>query len=105
MQAAAGESELAFMDDESGLVVAGENAGNDLVEGNHGGLDIWREQLEREIRRGHGTGYGDGLFLYVIERERARGDHHGAVALAYAAAAGEQRILLLQVGIGVKRDR
>ena len=34
----------------------------------------------------------------------AGGDDHGAVALAHAAAAAHQRVVLLQVGVGVEAD-
>ena len=37
-------------------------------------------------------------------RNLAAGDDHGAVALAHAAAATHQRVVLLHVGIGVKAD-
>ena len=42
--------------------------------------------------------------LQVLERQRLAGDDHGAVALAHAAAAAHQRVVLLQVRVGVEAD-
>ena len=96
--------ELAFVDDEAGVELAGDDRGNDLVEGDGDGFDLGGEELEGEIGRGERAGHGDARLLDVGEGELARRDHHGAVALAHRAAAGHQGVVLLQVGIGVEGD-
>ena len=43
--------------------------------------------------------------LDLVQREALAGDDHRAVALAHAAAARHQRVVVLQVGVGVEGDR
>ena len=105
VQALAVEGELAFVNDEPGLVLAVEHLGNDLVEGNDLGSDIGREQLERQVRRGHGARHGDFAARDFVQRNVARGHDHGPVTLADASAAGHDGVLVLDVRIGVKGDR
>jgi hypothetical protein len=62
------------------------------------------EDFEREVGGGQGSGNGDLDAAQIAGRELAAGDDHGAVALADAAAAAHQRVVLLQIGIGVKAD-
>ena len=54
-----GVGELAFVDDEAGVVLAGEDGGDDLVEGDDDGLDVGGEELEGEVGGGEGAGDGD----------------------------------------------
>ena len=51
--------ELALVNDEPGLEVAGLNLGDDAVEGDDSGFDLGREELEGEVGRGERAGYGD----------------------------------------------
>ena len=44
-------------------------------------------------------------FLISSSENLPAGDDHRAVAIAHAAAAGHQGVLLLHVGIGGERDR
>ena len=55
--------ELALVDDEAGLVFAGDYGGDDLVEGDHHGFDLRCEELEREVGGGEGAGDGDACFF------------------------------------------
>jgi len=96
--------ELALMDDEACLVFAGDYGGDDLVEGDHHGFDLRCEELEREVGGGEGAGDGDAGFFKLRHRQLAGGDDHGAVALADAAAAGHQGVVVLQVGVGMEAD-
>ena len=97
--------ELALVDDQPGLVLAGEHFGNDLVEGNDYGLDLGREELQRQVGGGQRARDGDAHALDLVERVHARRDDHRPIALAHAAAAGQQRVLVLDVRIGVEGDR
>ena len=103
-QAVVAVGELAFVDDEAGVELARDDRGNDLVEGDGDGLDLGGEELEREEGGGQRAGHRDARLLDVGERELARRDHHGAVALAHGAAAGHQGVGLLHVRIGVEGD-
>ena len=82
-----------------------EHPGNDVVEGHDFGGDVGREQLERQVGGGQRSGHRDGAAADLIEGDVARGDDHRPVTLAHAAAARHQRILVLEIGIGVERDR
>ena len=53
---------------------------------------------------GEGAGDGDFDFAERAGGEREAGDDHGAVALADAAAAGHQGVVILDVGVGVEGD-
>ena len=44
--------QLAFVDDQSGFVLAFQHLRNDLVEGDHFGFDAGSEQLQRKISGG-----------------------------------------------------
>ena len=103
-EAVVGVGELAFVDDEAGVELAGEDGGDDLVEGDGDGLDLGSEELEGEVRRGEGAGDRDAGLPDVVEGELAGGDDHGAVALAHAAAAGHDGVVVLEIGVGVEGD-
>ena len=63
------------------------------------------EQPECQERRGHGARnryVGPGK---VADRERFFGHHHGAIAIAHAAAAGQQRVFVQEKRIRVNADR
>ncbi len=93
------------MDDEAGVELARDDGGDDLVEGDDGGFDLRSEELEGEVCGGERAGDGDARLLDLVEGLLAAGDDHGAVALANAAAAGHEGVLLLEVGVGVEGDR
>jgi hypothetical protein len=61
--------ELPLVDDESGVELAGEDGGDDLVKGDGDGLDLGSEELERKICRRQGAGDGDLDLLDLVERE------------------------------------
>ena len=104
MQAGFGIGQLPFMDDEAGFVFAIHDLGNDLVEGHDFGFNPGREKLQREIGRGQGPRDGDLFALDFALRKSLGGHDHGAVAVADAAAARQQSVVVLNVGIGVERD-
>ena len=95
LQAAGGIGELALVDDQSGLEFARLNRRDDLVKGNGLGLQFRIEDLERKIGGCHFAGNGNLDAAQIFQRQRPARDDHGAVALAHAAAAAHQRIVLL----------
>src|ERR1700733_14593822 len=103
-EAVVGIGELAFVDDEAGFELSGDDGGYDLVEGNDGGFDFRGEELERKVGRGEGAGDSDAGLLDLRQGELAGGDNHGAVAFADAATAGHQGVVVLEVGVGVEAD-
>ena len=72
-EAIAAVGELAFVDDEAGVELARDHGGNDLVEGHGDGLDLRREELQREIGGGERAGDGDAELLDFVERVVLRG--------------------------------
>ena len=104
VEAARGVSELALVDDETGVEVAGQDLGDDLVEGDGDGFDIGVEDFERQVGRGEGSGDGDLEFADLFGGQRLGGDDHGAVALSDAATAAHQGVRVLEVGVGVEAD-
>src|SRR5262249_25688387 len=96
--------QLTLVDDEAGLIFSLQDSRNDLIEGNDFSLDLRREQLQGKKRGGQGPWHGDLLGLNVVRRQRARSHDHGTVLLAHAAATGQQRVLVLEIGIRVKAD-
>ncbi len=102
---AGGIGELPLVDDKAGFVLAGEYLRDDLVERNDGGANVGREELQRECGCCQLAGNRDAHLLDLVEREVLAGNNHRAVTLANAAAARHQRVVVLQVGVGVERDR
>ena len=64
--------ELAFVDDQSGFVLARQHAGDDLIEGHDFGLDSGSEQFQRQIRGSKFAGDSDYFVLDFADRN-ARG--------------------------------
>src|SRR5208337_3961530 len=73
-------------------------------EGDGDGLDGGIEDFEGEIGGGERAGDGDFDAAQILGGERAGGDDHGTVALADAAAAAHQSVVVLEVGVGVEAD-
>jgi hypothetical protein len=92
------------VDDEAGIEFSGENFGDDAIEGDGDGFDGGVKDFEGEIGGGEGAGDGDFDAAQILGCERLGGDDHGAVALADAAAATHERVVFLQVGVGVEAD-
>ena len=92
------------MDDEASVKLPSDDGGDDFVERDGDGLDLWSEELEREIGGGERAGDGDAQLLHLVERELLRSDDHGAVAVADGATAGHQGVVFLDVGVGVEAD-
>ena len=93
------------MNDQTGLVFSFQHLGDDLVEGNDFRFHPWSKKLQREVRGSERSGDGDALGLDFTCGKGARGDDHGPVTLAYATAARHQRVLILDIRIGMERDR
>src|SRR6478609_5682729 len=92
------------MDDEARLVITSHDLGNDLVERYNLGFNPGREKPQREISRRQSS-RNSNLFALDFALGKSLGGHnHGAVAIADTAAAGQQGIIILDVGIGVERD-
>src|SRR5580700_6451385 len=104
MQTSLGVGQLAFVNDESGFVPALKHLGNDLVEGHDFDFDSGRKEPQGQISSREFSRYSDPLFLDLTLRECASGDDHRPVAVANAAAARQQCVMILNVGKGVERD-
>src|SRR5215469_12420904 len=97
--------ELALVNDQSCLVFAVEHAGDDLVERNDLSYAIRRIELQGQVGGRHGTGHSDLDFADLVGGNVSRGDYHRPIALADAASAGHDGVSVLNVWIGVERDR
>src|SRR5205823_9533333 len=97
--------ELAFMNDEPGFVGAREDLRNDLIERDDLGPNARRKQPQCKIRRGQRARDSDSLLLDLALSEGAGGDDHRPVTVAYASTTGQQCVLVLNVGVRVKRNR
>src|SRR6202023_2540138 len=94
-------SKLAFVDDETGFVFAFENLRDDLIEGDDFHFNAGREQFERQVGGGELPGHRDFPALDFVLCEGPRGNDHGTITVAHAAAARHQRVVFLNVGKGV----
>ncbi len=90
------------MDDQACLMLAIKYLRDNLIERHHYGLDLGRKQFQRQIGCGQRPGNGHLHPLQIFEPQRARRNHHGPVFLADTAAAGHQRVLVLNIRIGVE---
>ena len=61
--------------------------------------------FQRQICSGELARNGDSNFAQIIRRQRAFGNDHGTITLAYAAAAAHQRVVFLEIEVGMKADR
>ena len=104
MQAGFGVGQLAFVDDEARFVFALHNCRNNLIEGHDLGLNSRREKPQRKIGGRERAGDRNLLVFDFAWRKSLGRDNHGAVAIAHAAAAGHQRIVVLNIWIGVERN-
>ncbi len=93
------------MDDEADVGVSVTDGAEDLVEGDDEIIEFAggfaEPELEGEEGARHGAGDGDALLEDLLAQERVVGDEQGAVAVAHAGAAGEQGVLVADVGVGV----
>ena len=88
MQSGLVVGELAFVNDQTGLVLPFQNLRNDLIEGNDFHFDAGREQFAAPDRRSSALP-GTAIFLLLISsgREGPGRNQHGAITVAHAAAA------------------
>src|ERR1019366_1974545 len=77
---------------------------NDAIERHRDGFEIRIENLESEIGRCHGPRNGDLDLSQILGSQRSGRHHHWTVALAHAAPATHQRVVVLQVRVGVEAD-
>src|SRR6516164_2903122 len=104
MQTGLAVSKLTFVNDQACLKLPVDYFGDDLIEGNYFYDRVWSVELERKVRRRHRSGHCDLDLMDVFRRQASRCNDHRTVTLAYAAAAGHQSIVLLNVRIRVKRN-
>src|SRR5580700_3323579 len=60
--------------------------------------------MQSQISSSEGARNRDALFLDLALRKWPRRNNHGPIALAHAAAAGHQRVQILNIRIGMKRN-
>ena len=73
-EAVVGVGELAFVDDEAGVELSGEDGGDDLVEGDGDGFDLRVPELEGQKGGGELAGDGDAGALELVGSVMRRGD-------------------------------
>ncbi len=105
MQAHLAIGQLAFVDQQSRFVLPFLNIFENAVEVHHFVLHVGSEQPKRKKRRGQQTWNRDSLFCQHLRLHRLSGNDDRAVVVPHACAAGEQRVLVGHVGIGVEGDR
>src|SRR5581483_2462128 len=104
VQAGLVERQLTFMDNQARFVTSFQDLGNDLIEGNDLGFNSRRKKSQRQIGRRELSRHRNPLALDFEFRIRPTGNDHRAVALANAASTRQQSVLVLNVGIRVKRN-
>ena len=76
-----------------------------MIEGDDFGLHAGSKEIQSKIGRRKRARDGDFLGLHFAGGEGTRRHDHRAIAFANAPAASHQGVLILDVGIRVKRDR
>src|SRR5215469_6917903 len=104
MQTGLAVRKLSFVNDQTCLKLPVDYFGDDLIEGNDFRDGIWCVQLQRKVCSGHRSRNSDLDLMEVFGRQASRRNHHRTVTLAYTAAAGHQRIVVLNIRIRVKRN-
>ena len=61
-------------------------------------------ELQRQKRAGHGAGHGDFFLRHLRPGKFLFRHQHRAVTVAHARAAGQQRVFVAHVGVGVDAD-
>src|ERR1700729_940297 len=92
------------MNNESRFKLSRENAGNDLVEGHRFGLNRGVEDFQCQKSGRQLTWNGDAEASQIGCGQRAIRDDHRPVAFAPTPSASHERVVLLNVGVGVKTD-
>ena len=99
------ERQLPLVDDKPRVIFSFLHRLEDLVEGqDFVGEPLRQQQAQGEERRGQRAGHGDAGGLQFLNRHRPAGDDHRPVAVAHAATAGQQGVLVEEVGVGVDAD-
>lgn len=96
------------MNNQPGLGFIGLDCFKYLVKWDHHVIQFlgWfaQPELQGEERAGHGAGHGDFSIGEFGAAHHFAGDNHGAVAIAHAGPAGQQRVLPAHVGVGMDAD-
>jgi hypothetical protein len=105
VQALVLEGELPFVDDQPGVKAAPGHGVEDLVEGHHlVGKALAQQQAQGQEGRRQRAGHGDADAAQLLDGQRPACHHHGSVAIAHAAAAGQEGVLIEQQSIGMDAD-
>ena len=98
--------ELAFVDDQPGVEFAGRDRGDDLVERHDFVREIVAEQQlqGRETPSSSCRARRSSCDVKFVDRHRLAEPRPSGRSVAHAAAAGQQRVLVEQVGVGVDAD-
>ena len=105
VQGEAREGELALVDDQAHVGSALLHLVEDPVEGHHPGAHLRREEPQGQEGRGEGAGHGHLEIGDAGGRKRLARHEQRPVAVADAAPAGHERVLVGHVGIGVEGNR
>src|ERR1700683_2793063 len=97
--------QLPFVDDKSSLILALEYLRNNLIEGHDLSLHSRSKELQREIGSRKRARNRDAFFLDFTLGKRTRRDHHRPITFTHAPAAGHKRVQILNIRIGMKRNR
>ena len=90
------------MNNEPSLILARDDLRNNLVKRHNCRFNFRGKKLQRQICRSHGARHGHLHVFELFQAKHSWRNHHGAILLAHAAAAGHQRIPVLDVRIGVE---
>ena len=103
-EALLGVGQLPLVNEQPGVRLAVEDHLLDLVERHDGELEARLVQPQRQVRRGERAWYRDPRSFDPCHAAFPR-DHDRPIVVAHAGAVGQQRVLVEQVGVRVKRDR
>src|SRR5712692_6572091 len=111
MKALVLKSQLTFMDDQAGIVSAFRHGGQDAVERNdkESVISSRSETVREQQAKGQISGRqrprnGDRGSLQITDGKRILGHHHRAVLVPHAASAGQKRVLVEKMGVGMNTD-
>ena len=96
------------MDDQSDFRDAIFHGGKNLVERHNDVIEFFRRfaepELQGEKRAGHGSRHGDFFLRNFFARKFLFRHEYRAVTVAHARTAGQERVFVADVGVGVNAD-
>src|SRR5438093_4306575 len=111
MQTLTLKRQLAFVDDQAGVIAALGNRGEDAVKWNHKETiitlraeSIGQQQSQSQIGSGQSAWNSDRGSPQVRDREWVLGHDHGTIFVAHAAAAGQERAFVEEISVGMNAD-